>query len=175
LRCSPRCYYDPGIGRYVSADPIGQYGGLAVREVALSRISVAPGGVNLLAQLDQSIQTAGLMPSGQIGDVAAVAFFPNSADANLYIYGLANPVIIVDPTGELRGELMILGGTIVTGVGLYTLNPWLIGGGGALVLGGVGVCISDSQEDATKTGEILQEKKSKSPQQRQLDRIMEEP
>lgn len=167
-------YYDPSIGRYISADPIGQFGGLAVREVALSRTSLAPGGANLLP-LGESIQVAGIVPLGQPRIFAAVAFFPSSADANLYIYGLANPVIIVDPTGELRGELMMLGGTIATGVGLATGNPFLVGGGGALFVAGACVAISDSQEDATKAGEILEEKKSRSPRQRQLDEIMDEP
>jgi len=167
-------YYDPSTGRYISADPIGQVGGLAVREVALSRTMLAPGGANLLP-IGDPIQAAGIVALGQPRSFAAVAFFPNSADANLYIYGLGNPVIIVDPTGELRGELMMLGGTIATSVGFLTGNPYLIGGGGALFIAGACVAISDSEDDATKAGEILEEKKSKSPQQRQLDKIMGEP
>lgn len=158
----------------MSADPIGQFGALAVREVTLSRTNLAPGGANLLP-ISTPFQVTGILSSGQIRNFSVVAAFPSSADANIYIYGLANPMIIIDPTGELRGELMMLGGSIATGLGVASGNPVLIGGGGALFIAGVCVAIDDSKDDATKAGEILEEKKSESPQQRQLDKIMSEP
>lgn len=67
-------YYDPGIGRYVSADPIGQYGGLA--EAGSAPLPGLPG-------------------TGRGGSNIEVAGW----DVNLYSYALSSPTNFTDSTG----------------------------------------------------------------------------
>ena len=64
-------YYDPGVGRYVNADPIGQFGILGSNGVAFSRTAAPP--------IDR-------------GEAVG--------ESNLFDYAFNSPTNVIDATGE---------------------------------------------------------------------------
>lgn len=87
-------YYDPVVGRFLSADPIGQFGFLAKNGVKLSRVFPGPesgapvafeNSTALWGALDVDLDEQGL---------------PRLVTTHLYEYGLNSPVNLIDPDGE---------------------------------------------------------------------------
>lgn len=94
-------YYDPEIGRYISADPIGQYGALRELGVTLARAeestSIDPfGGVGIRDSDPVLVEEA---LAGQFTGVDSMRFSTTGADSNVYTYVLNDPLSFLDPTG----------------------------------------------------------------------------
>ena len=76
-------HYDPTLGRYISADPIGQFGSLVANRVA-----------------DPSIIFSLAITNHLVSDVPFADVIPEAtARENLYSYSLNQPTRIVDPLG----------------------------------------------------------------------------
>jgi uncharacterized protein RhaS with RHS repeats len=73
-------YYDPSIGRYASADPVGQFGLLTEADAT---------GVPLPMAASRSLSS-----NGPSGDVEVAGW-----DANVFTYALANPASFWDSSG----------------------------------------------------------------------------
>ena len=95
-------YYDPSIGRYISADPIGQLGALFGRGVALSGM-VLPRGVTFSAAL--------------------------SGSDNLYMYAGNSPASHIDPSGLLWFSAGVSGGGAAGGSITKGSSSWISGSG----------------------------------------------
>jgi RHS repeat-associated protein len=104
-------YYDPTIGRYISADPIGQFGALLPSRAAL----VAPPLVPTDRDPFLSASAFGL---------AQVATGPFEPSGNVYGYASADPLVFGDPLGLWTISFGITGSAAGFGAG---------GGGGTFL------------------------------------------
>ena len=171
-------WFDPSIGRYVNADPIGQFGILARRSVAHSRAAGSP-------QLDfarRSVRPLGVTLA--LIDDPRLGLMPGHGASNTYQYALGSPEVAVDPSGEISA-LGLGGGMMVTlGVGsLMAPEPVVskavgaacIAIGGAMILLDWATSLDDAMEEAQEAGEAVNDARRSGPAGRQMEEVMKEP
>ena len=91
-------YYDPEVGRYVSADPIGQLGTLALEGVSQVRFTPSKRGGNPFALLRPLGPPSLRIDLRSAGDVSASSDL-KGVGANLFSYVLNSPTNISDSLG----------------------------------------------------------------------------
>lgn len=176
-------YYSPEVGRYISADPIGQFGALALDGVALSRLTrlpaVDPEPVDAFPRMEAIATT--LRDAPLLSGSSKQGVFPHS---NLYAYAIGRPTGIVDPTGEF-GALGLAGailGAVSAGALLGATAPVSVPIAVAgVIVGGIAAVadynnsFDDALAQGNATAAAVCDANKSGPQGQQLGQVMSEP